>query len=120
MMVEPWFDPVAFGAWYGGVVGGVGGTLAGLLGGAIGVCAQRGALRRTLIGMMWFFVAFGIINILFGGLAYFSGQPWSIWYGPLLAGVILAVVMGSLIPVALRAYARAERRRLDARLMREL
>ena len=31
-MNEPWFEPNAFGAWFGAIVGGGGGTLVGLLG----------------------------------------------------------------------------------------
>ena len=32
MMVEPWFDPMKFGIFYGGIGGGVLGTLGGVLG----------------------------------------------------------------------------------------
>ena len=119
-MAEPWFDPVEFGAWYGGLVGGIGGTLAGILGAAIGVCAQRGVLRRTLLACQYGFIAFGLLNLAFGIVAWSGGQPWSIWYGPTLAGAILSIVMGMTIPVTRKAYAASERRRLEGKLMANL
>jgi hypothetical protein len=43
------------------------------------------------------------------------GQPYGVWYGLLLPGVIGLIVLGSLSPVAVTAYRQAELRKIQAR-----
>jgi hypothetical protein len=113
-MSQPWFDQAMFGALYGAIVGGVGGTLGGLLGALGGWLAPQGKGRNWILGGMWAFVVFGLANLALGGYALYDGQPYAIWYGPLLGGVIFTVVVGSLIPVMRFRYKQAEERRLQA------
>ena len=117
-MVEPWFELGKFGALYGSIVGGGGGTLCGLLGALSGSLAPRGVGRPWIVGSMYLMVAVGISQLAFGAYAWFAEQPWGIYYGPLLAGFILSVVMGSLIPVVKLRYRQAEERRLEAAALR--
>lgn len=117
-MVEPWFDPMYFGAYYGAIVGGGGGALIGVLGGAIGYCASRGVGRRWIIGAMVAVVALGVAQLAFGAYAWFAGQPYGIWYPPLMCGVVFTVVTGSLIPVIQAQYRKAEERRIEAGALR--
>jgi hypothetical protein len=113
-MSEPWFDPATFGALYGGIVGGGGGTVGGLLGALAGVLAPQGKGRPLVLGGMWAFVAFGLANLGLGVYALYDGQPYGIWFGLLMGGLVFTIVMGGLIPVVRLRYRQAEGRHLQA------
>jgi hypothetical protein len=118
-MAEPWFtDPNLFGGLYGGIVGSVGGILGGLLGAVSGRLVPQGKGRRSILGSMIGFVVFGAINLLVGLVAWWSGQPYAIWYPFASCGLIFVLVMGGLIPVMKRRYEEAESRRIDAAAIR--
>lgn len=117
-MSEPWYDPNMFGALFGSIVGGGGGSLAGILGALAGTLAPRGIGRPWILGAMWCFVAVGIALFGLGLYALLMGQPFGIWYGPLLSGVIFTIVVGCLIPVVRMRYRQAEERRLQAEGLR--
>jgi hypothetical protein len=117
-MATPWFDENVFGAWFGAIAGGGGGMLAGLIGAAAGVLAPRGKGRALVLGGMAALVVLGLAFLALGLVALAAGQPFGIWFGPVLVGVVFTVVCGSLIPVVRGAYARAEERRLQAEALR--
>lgn len=117
-MVDPWFDPVRFGAYYGAIVGGGGGSLIGMMGGVIGYCASKGRARRAIVGFMYSVVLLGVAQLAFGAYAWSQGQPYGIWYPPLMSGVVFAAVMGGLIPVILARYREADGRRIEAAAIR--
>jgi hypothetical protein len=113
-MAEPWFDPNTFGAWFGSIAGGGLGTLGGLLGAAAGTLAPRGKAKGFIMGTWYVLLAIGAVLLLVGVYAIVAGQLRAIWYGPLLCGVIISAVMGSLLPVIRLRYRQAEQRRIDA------
>jgi hypothetical protein len=113
-MAAPWFDELTFGIYAGAYGGGFGGALAGLWGAMVGVFAPRGKGRAVLIPIGWCFVAAGVLSLAFGLYALAAGQPYGIWYGPTLAGGIVTVVIGSLMPMVYKRYAEADARRLQA------
>jgi hypothetical protein len=113
-MAEPWFDENMFGALWGSIGGGVGGSLGGLWGALVGTLAPRGKGRAWLIPIGWTFVAAGVLSLAIGLYALADGQPYGIWYGPLLTGVALTIVIGCLMPVVYKRYAEAEARRVQA------
>lgn len=117
-MAEPWFDPVRFGTYYGVIVGGGGGSLIGMMGGVIGYCASKGKARRAVLGSMYFIVLLGLAQLAFGGYAWSQGQPYAIWYPPLLSGIVFTAVIGGLIPVIAARYREADGRRLEAAAIR--
>ena len=117
-MAEPWFDPIRFGVYYGVIVGGGGGSIIGIFGGVIGYCASRGVGRRWILGFMQTVVALGVAQLAFGAYAWFAGQPYAIWYPPLMSGVVFTMVMGPLIPVIKARYREAEERRIEAGALR--
>ena len=117
-MTEPWFDQNWFGAWWGTTAGGVGGSLCGLWGAVVGTLAPRGKGRAWLIPFGWMFVAVGALSLAFGLYALIVGQPYGIWYGPTLTGLILMIVVGCLMPVVYKRYAEADARRLQAEQFR--
>ncbi len=117
-MADPWFDPMRFGAYYGAIVGGGGGTLIGLMGGVIGYCATKGKARRAICGFMYFVVLLGVAQLAFGAYAWSQGQPYAIWYPPLMCGIVFTGVVGGLIPVIAAKYREADGRRLEAAAIR--
>ena len=112
-MAAPWFDENLM-TWWGVIGGGGGGSLVGLWGTLVGILAPRGKGRAVLIPIGWCFVAAGVLSLAFGLYALAVGQPWGIWYGPVLVGGVITFVVGSLIPVVYKRYAEAEARRVQA------
>ena len=114
MMMEPWFDPIKFGALYGGIGGGLLGSLGGILGAVAGALAPKGKGRGFILGAFTFLTAVGAANLLLGIYAVIERQPYGIYYPLLLIGVILTAICGSLRPVVRKRYEEAERRKMDA------
>ena len=109
-MNAPWFDP-NFYAWIPGTVFGV---TAGLWGMSVGLLAPRGRARGLVLGTAWLLVACSAVLLVAGLIAWHTGQPYGIWYGLALPGVIGLVVLGGNLPTARRAYQDAEQRRMEA------
>lgn len=105
-MTEPWFDPVRFGSLFAEVVGGVVAVLLGFFLVVAGVVAGSGRGRGFVLGALTVFLALGALCILFGLAALILGQPFAIWFPPVLTGAILAVVFGALRPFMAGIYRR--------------
>ena len=106
-MTEPWFDPNVY-AWIPGTaVGVVGGTVGAL----VGMCAPRGILKPLVYGLHFALIGVCCILLVLGVIALASGQPYGIWYGLGLPGLIGVVVCGSLTPVIRKRYIEAELRK---------
>jgi hypothetical protein len=114
MMMEPWFDPIKFGAWYGGVGGGLLGSLGGALGAVAGKFAPQGKGRGFVMGAFTAFMLIGIAHLTLGICAVATGQPYGIWYPLVLIGFLLTVLFAALKPVVRKRYDEAESRRMDA------
>jgi len=101
-MNTPWFDPNL--AWIPGTSLGI---IGGLFGAAIGFLMPLSRLKKRLIGMRYMKLAYILIlgwsatMLLAGIVALILGQPYGIWYGLGLAGLIGVFVFGSLFPVIL-------------------
>jgi hypothetical protein len=110
-MSDPWFDPNLF-AWIPGTLLGVAG---GVWGGLAGWLAPRGRAKRLILGGMAVLLAYSAICLLLGVAALACSQPYGIWYGFGLAGLIGLTAIGfNVIPVR-RYYRAAERREMAAR-----
>jgi hypothetical protein len=109
-MSEPWFNPNLY-AWIPGTLLGV---LGGTLGGLAGFLAPKGRGRGLVLGGMIATLVYSAAMALLGLVAYLAGQPWGIWYGFGLAGVIGLVVIGVNYPVIRKRYQEAEERRIKA------
>jgi peptidoglycan/LPS O-acetylase OafA/YrhL len=118
-MATPWFDPNMFGALYGSIAGGVGGTLGGLLGAAAGALAPKGKGRPWVMAGFGVMIALGFASLALGVVAIVAGQPYGIWYPPLLVGIILPVVLLGVLPGVRRTYDAAEARRIEAEGLRQ-
>lgn len=112
-MPEPWFNPNLY-AWIPGTVYGVAG---GLLGGLAGTLAPQGKARSLVVGSFYTMIGISILLLIVGVAAYFSGQPYGIWYGLGLPGVLGVILFPSLLPVIHRRYREAEERSMKAQDM---
>jgi MFS family permease len=117
-MMEPWFDPIRFGALYGGIGGGLLGSLGGVLGAAAGTLAPRGKGRSFILGAFTLLTVIGAGHLVLGLYALAVGQPYGIWYPLVLIGALLTLVIGSLRPVVRKRYEEAEARKMEAAAFR--
>jgi len=113
--VTPWVgNPNMVGAILGssvGVFGAVFGTLCGTL-------APRGKAKGLVLGMHLLGIAVGLIMLTLSIVALVGGQPYAIWYGLGLPGLILTAVLLPLTGVVRQRYREAEQRKLDAESFR--
>jgi len=117
-MMQPWFDPMKFGIFYGGVGGGLLGTLGGVVGAVAGRLAPQGKARGLVLGAFTAFMLIGVVNLTLGIYAVATGQPYAIWYPFVLIGFLLTLLFGMLKPVVRKRYEEAEARRMDAAAFR--
>jgi hypothetical protein len=64
-------------------------------------------------------MALGVASLGLGAYALACGQPYGIWYPPLLLGVIFTLVIGVNLPIVRRRYAEAEARKMEADAIRK-
>ena len=108
-MNEPWFDPMW--AWVPGTILGVFGGLWGTL---LGVLGSKGTGKTAIWVSYWLLLAIGAVLLALGIAAVASGQPYGIWYGLLLPGVLLLLVVGPLGLVFRKSQRMAEQRKMQA------
>lgn len=110
-MMEPWFDPNRF-AWIPGTAYG---CIAAVMGCLVAWFAPRGRARRFIVNA-WLALWIAALALLGIGLvALGNRQPWGVWYGLLLPGVIGTLVVGGNWLVIRNAYRQVEQRRLAAK-----
>lgn len=98
--------------------GGLGGVVGGVCIPLLCVLANKGKARRVVIPLHTAIVACSALILFTGLYAVVAGQPYHVWYPLVLIGGIMAVVCGSLLPVTVGGYRRAEQRRLESQMMR--
>jgi hypothetical protein len=108
-MSEPWFDPTY--AWLPGTLLGV---LAGTVGGLAGWLAPKGKARGPIMGAFWLLLGASAVMLVAGTIGYVGGQPYGVWYGLGLAGLIGVLALGFNAPRLLKLYREAEERRIVA------
>lgn len=110
-MSEPWFDVITW-SW---VPGTILGTLGGIMGGIGGTLASSGKARTFVITTWCFFLICAVVMLILGIVALSSGQPYGVWYGLILPGVMGTIVFGGLLPVLRIRYREAELRKMSAK-----
>jgi MFS family permease len=106
-MVNPWFNPIMY-AWIPGTALGI---VGGLYGAIVGMLAPRGKAKKLILGLHFSLIFASAVLLILGIAAYFLGQPYGIWYGFILPGIIGIVVIGALTPVIFNRYQEAELRK---------
>lgn len=108
-MNEPWFDQA-----YAWIPGTLLGCVAGTVGGLAGWLAPQGRAKSLILGSFWLLIGASVVMLMAGAIGYFSGQPYGVWYGLGLAGLIGILALGCNLPVLSRRYRQAEERRMNA------
>ena len=111
-MVNPWFDPGMY-AW-------IPGTLLGVVGGGIGgplagVFASKGKFKKLVMGFFFASIVMSAGFLIAGLIAYFSDQPYGVWYGLGFPGLLGLIIFGTLTFVVLNQYREAELRKTMAK-----
>ncbi len=109
-MAEPWFDPIRWG-WLPGTALGV---LAGVWGSLAGLLAQR--WPSLVIASLWVWLLGSAALLVTAVVALTTGQPYGVWYGLLLPGV-LGTTLGVVFLLVLRPQFDALRRLAEERKM---
>ncbi len=107
--VQPWWDEQTAG-WLGGLAGGS----VGLLGAAFGIMAGLGVARRLVLTSALVFACVGVLVFLAGLIALAIGQPYHVYFLPLLLGGITAVVFGVNYPAIKRRNEQMELQQMSA------
>lgn len=87
------------------------GVWGGLFGALIGVLAPSGKGKALVLTLWGLTMAIGAAFLVLGIVAFLQNQPYGIWYGFGLAGILVLGVMGSLFPVILTRYRQAAARK---------
>jgi len=101
---QAWWSPEQAG-W----IGAVSGSALGMLGGLVGTLCSLGRGRRFALGALAAMAGFGAVGALVGMAALATGQPFAVWYPPLLGGCLAAVLGIVLRPTARRRFEDAAR-----------
>ena len=112
-VVKQWFDGGTAG-FYGGLAGGAVGIYGALFGCLAGFLVPRGKGRSLLIAMAALGFAVGIVSLLVGIFAVFSGQPYHVWYGFTLIGGLLVFILPVAFSTIGKQYEQFEQRRMQA------
>jgi zinc transporter ZupT len=106
-MTEPWFNPNLY-AWIPGTLVGVAGGIEGVL---VGLLASKGK-HRTFVMTVHFAVLLGCGALLVtGAAALLMGQPYGIWYGFGLPGLLGLIIFGSFTGMIRKRYTETELRK---------
>jgi cytochrome bd-type quinol oxidase subunit 1 len=99
-MIHPWFDPNTQ-AWIPGVVLG---CISIVLAGLVVWLVPRGRAKSFIVGSWSTLWALAILLLAAGLVALFNRQPWAVWYGLMLPGVIGMFVLGGNLLIILKKY----------------
>ena len=113
MAAEPWVDPVVM-TWVGSVGGSLVGVWGAVLGTAGGYLVPRGRGKGFVFGLLVAGAAVGAVALAYGVAALVAGQPYPVWYGPGLIGVILLGLSVPFVFVMRHRYREVELRRMRA------
>ena len=89
-MSEAWFDPMVW-SWVPATLMGVTGGVLGALGGTL---APQGKAKGLVLGAWYASLIICVLLLVLAIVAFFSGQPYGVWYGLGLPGFIGTIVMG--------------------------
>ncbi len=106
-----------------GLIGGVGGAVIGVVfggvgGGLGGPLAAKGMAKAFVLGMYYVGIVIGVVCLGIGVYAVSIGQPYHVWYPPLLGGLLLCAIMTPLLFVIRTKYREHDQRRLAAEELR--
>ncbi|MCY3723396.1 MAG: hypothetical protein OXG97_14330 [Candidatus Poribacteria bacterium] len=107
-MDEPWIGNMGM---VSGILGAAGGILGGVVGTLAGFFIPKGKAKKLVLGVDIFGFALSCLLLVVGIIAYLSGQPYGIWYGFGLCGLIGTPLYGMLFFVFRSEYRKVELRK---------
>jgi hypothetical protein len=107
--MNPWF-PEQY-AWIFGTAIGMGGGIFGML---LGTFGPAGKAKGLVFGYYWVLLLTSAAMLVACAVAWLTGQPYGVWYGLGLAGLIGTLVLGLNYKTVTNVYRRAEERKLAA------
>jgi L-lactate permease len=110
-MTAEWFNPDQY-AWVPGTAYAI---VAAAMGGLVAYFAPKGRARQFIVRAWLALWAAAVVLLVAGLVAELRGQPWAIWYGLELPGVVGTLVVGGNTLVILKTYRQVEQRRLAAK-----
>lgn len=110
-MNDAWFNANQY-AWIPGTLLGV---LGGTFGGVVGSLAPMGKGRRLVMAAWWLLVICCAGLLAAGTVAFVAKQPYGVWYGLALPGLLGLILFPALKPTITSAYRMAEERRMQAK-----
>lgn len=110
-MTHPWFDADLY-AWIPGTLFGAAAIVMGAL---VGWLTPQGKARRAIVRAWITLWVVSMAMLAAGIVALGIGQPYGVWFGLLLPGVVGTAVVGGNLPVILNRYRQVENRRLAAK-----
>jgi uncharacterized membrane-anchored protein len=90
------------------------GCTLGLWGAVVGTLAGMGKGKRFVLGSYWVMFVISLVMLVAGVVAFLAGQPYGVWYGLGLAGLIGTMVLGANGYTIYAVYRRAEQRKMCA------
>jgi hypothetical protein len=115
--MNPWWTQQT-GILIGAIGGSALGTLGGVLGALAGILVPRGIGKRFVLPAFGVLAALGVVALAAGIIAWLMGQPYFVFFPLIALGLIMALVMGGLLPVMAAVYRKAEARRMHAEDLR--
>ncbi len=110
-MTEAWFNPDLY-AWIPGAVYGV---VSGMMGGLVGWLTPKGRARTFIVRAWLALWGLAVALLVVGLVAMAEGQPWGVWFGLVLPGIVGTLVVGANAFVILRRYREVEQRKFAAK-----
>ena len=112
-------DPLAVGGpWWstsvGGIIGGAFGIVFGCLGGVIGWLSHKGKARAFVMATVKTMFGVGTASLVLSVVALVCGQPYAVYYPPLLVGILLTILPLGLLGAVRKMYEQAELRKMEA------
>jgi len=109
--MEPWFDPQM-----AGKLGGIIGTSFGLIGALIGCTSntlvQKG-WRKPMYAIFTVAIISGLIMLITGAIAFFTQQPYHVWYAFLLPGILCTCLFLFLLITIRKRFTNQELHKLN-------
>ena len=97
-----------------GWIGAIAGSAFGCIGGTVGILIGRGKARRFVLASLVILPLLGAGGLVLGFIAVAMSQPWAVYYGPLLLGLLLVVIPLSQRRAARKRYEQLELRKMQA------
>ncbi len=110
--MEPWFDNQTAGM-IGRIIGAGIGILGALIGCSCGICVSKG-WKKPVYAMFILGIAISGALLVTGIVALCVKQPYHVWYGFLLFGLIDIIVFGVFLLVARNLFMAREMKKMQA------